>query len=114
MLIYFAHVHCHLFASTLHVLALSGYILARESIFRANLFRGYLQEVIENSPGGLVWRSQIEARARGSGLKPIIIHHRNVTLYVNCIALNEYSYVYVIKMWNDTIFGNDVQVCVYS
>ena len=25
------------------------------------------------------------------------MYHRNVTLYVNCIALNEYNYVYVIN-----------------
>ena len=69
--IYFAHVHCQLFASTLHALVLSGYVLARGSIFRANLFRGDLQEVIENFPG----ISHRSAQARGSGLKPVIIYH---------------------------------------
>ena len=63
MLIYFAHVHCQ-FASTLHALVLSGYVLARGSVFRANLFRGDLQDVIENLPGGLVWRRETEARER--------------------------------------------------
>ena len=54
--------------------------------------------MIENFPGGCY----------------PVLYHRNVTLYVNCITFNEYNYVYVIKMWNDTIFGHNVQVCVYS
>ena len=33
-------------------------------LFRANLFRGDLQEVIEKFPGRSVWRGQIEARQR--------------------------------------------------
>ena len=47
MLTNFIHVHCRLLASTVHVLVVSGYVLARGSVFLANLFLEDLQEVIE-------------------------------------------------------------------
>jgi len=108
--IYFAHVRCQLFASTLHALVLSGYIRFGLRVYISSKFISW------TFPGGdrkfsrgiSLAKPDRSAQARGSGLKPIaynypVLYHRNTTLYVNCITLNEYNYVYVIKMFNDTI-----------